>query len=161
MEKPRLHGKMKRKEQKECRTLLKAPLWQSRKGCSSTSLNVAEVVESDWKKKKSEEETYRPEERVSKAGAAKQGDHCHFGKWKIKWLMSKRERKKWREWHRRTKTNNQPVNLHFSILTKVNTRTLKIKHSSLSYQMCKLLHNATSINEKVWRTNIAYTADWA
>lgn len=132
MEKSRLHGKMKRKEQKECRTLLKAPLWQSRKGCSSTSLNVAEVVESDLKKKKSEEETYRPEERVSKAGAAKQGDHCHFGKWKIKWLMSKRERKKWREWHRQTKTNNQP-------------EKLKLIFTSLFYPKLKL---------ELWKSNV-------
>lgn len=68
---------MRRKEQKECRTLLKAPLWQPRKGCSSQSLNVTEVGESGWQK-----EMYGSEqnERVSEVGAAKWRKEGWFGR---------------------------------------------------------------------------------
>lgn len=111
---------MKRKEQKECRTLLKAPLWQSRKGCCSTSLNVTEVVESDWKKGK-EKRRHWPEKRISKVGAAKQGDHCHFGNGRSSgWCQRKKETIR----RRQRNKNQQPdceieTILNFSILTTV------------------------------------------
>lgn len=67
---------MRRKEQKECRTLLKAPLWQPRKGCSSQSLNVL-VGESGWQK-----EMYSEVNRMRgfQRGASKWRKECWFGR---------------------------------------------------------------------------------